>query len=317
MITVYAPAVLTFGQLITTARCINLIGYFTSWAKGRVLQSDQNGTKENKKNGEDKENVNKKMEDYLDEKIKINNLRSKKMSSLKPIFINPEEEIHYYLRSDGNYDELYAKYPLCEAKYKIADKLKGLSIFQKMMNKNKKLAVLKTCIMEMYGVLFVTVRNTDDILSVVSTIYGYIPYGLVILTLLGLLLTFNKFLFYLGLIFPTQLILNDYVLKNMIKMGRPVHSALRCYGMPSGHSAFSFSLLTFMLLHLPESKKDKWTIMAYLLALIALLPIPWSRYYIQDHTLSQALAGCLVGFIIGVTFYMIKKQFPKQKDNTA
>ncbi|KNA02506.1 PAP2-like protein, putative [Plasmodium vivax] len=312
MITVYVPALLSLGQLISTARCINLISYFFFWDGG---SSDQSGPKKKNKNGQDKENFNKHMEDYLDDKVKIN-LRSKKINQLKPIFTNPEAEIHYYLRSDGNYDELYAKYPLCEAKYKIADKLKGLSIFQKSMNKTKKLALLKTCIMEMYGVLFVTVRNTNDIISVVATVYGYIPYGLIILTLLGLMLTFNKLLLYFALIMPTQITLNDFVLKKILKMGRPIHSALHSYGMPSGHSSFSFSLLTFILLHLTESKKDKWTLMAYILAIIALLPIPWSRVYIEDHTMYQALVGCILGFIIGVVSYMVKRQCMKQKDNT-
>ncbi|CAA9986214.1 PAP2-like protein, putative [Plasmodium knowlesi strain H] len=315
MITIYAPTLLTFGQLITTARCINLASFLSFWGWGGISPPDQNGTEKNNKNGQDTEKLKKQVDDYLDEKIKIN-LRSKKMSYLKPIFINPETEIHYYLRSDGNYDELYAKYPLCEAKYKIADKLKGLSIFQKIMNNNKKLALLKTCIMEMYGLLYVTLRNTNDIFSVVATVYGYIPYAFMLATLLGFLLTSNNMLLYFVFIIPTQLTINDIILKNILKMSRPIHSALQSYGMPSGHSSFSFSLLTFLILHLLEAKKDKWTIMACILAIILLLPIPWSRVYIQDHTLYQVIFGSLLGFIIGVVFYMIKKQFLKQKDNT-
>ncbi|EUD66592.1 hypothetical protein C922_02913 [Plasmodium inui San Antonio 1] len=314
MITVYVPALLTFGQLITTARCITVINYFSFWdLSGGSSLSDQNGTKKNSKKGQEKENGSKNLEEYLD-KVKMN-LRSKKMNYLKPIFTNPETEIHYYLRSDGNYDELYAKYPICEAKYKIADKVKALSIFHKMMNKTKKLALVKTCIMEMYGVLWVTIRNTNDIISVVATVYGYVPYILAFLMFLGLLLTFNKILLYLAFIIPIQFTLNDLVLKKLLKMNRPIHSALQSYGMPSGHSSFSFTLLTFILLHLRESKKDKWTTMSYILSIIVLLPIPWSRVYIEDHTLYQAFFGCILGVFIGVVSYMIKKQCLRQKDN--
>ncbi|KJP84975.1 hypothetical protein AK88_05398 [Plasmodium fragile] len=312
MITVYAPALLTFGQLITTARCSNLMNYLFFWGGGGTSPSDQSGMNTH---GQGKGSFSKHIEDYLDDQVKIN-LRSKKNSYLKPIFTNPEQEIHYYLRNDGNYDELYAKYPLCEAKYKIADKLKRCNVLQSSMNKSKKIAIIKTCIVEMYGVLFVTVRNTNDILSVIATVYGYVPYVLILLILLQMLLTFNKFLIYLAFIIPTQLTLNDFVLKNLLKMDRPVHSALQSYGMPSGHSSFAFSLLTFILLHLTESKKDKWSIMTYILAIIALLPIPWSRVYIQDHTFYQAVFGCILGIIIGVISYMVKRQCMKHKDNT-
>ncbi|GAW78981.1 PAP2-like protein [Plasmodium gonderi] len=313
MLNVCAPVLLSFGHLISTVRCINLASFLLFWGGGGangINPSDVDST--TKKNN--KSERGKKMEEYIDEKVKIN-LRSKKINNLKPTFINPETEIYYFLRSDGNYDELYAKYPLCETKYKIADKLKGLSLFQKTMIKNKKLALLKTCILEMYGVFFVTIRNTNDIMSVIATVYGYVPYLLCFLIFIGLILTFNKYLLCLSIIIPTQLGLNDLVLKQVLKMSRPINSALNSYGMPSGHSSFSFTILTFIFLHLLESKRDKWNIITFILALIALLPIPWSRVHIEDHTFYQAIFGCLLGLFLGSVSYLIKRHYYKEKSS--
>ncbi|KAI4841281.1 phosphatidic acid phosphatase 2 [Plasmodium brasilianum] len=328
LLKIYVPTVLSLGHFISSIQCIHFLSYVL--LSGGLSISDSNNTDEDDKDDENDDNndsandngndnndekeSNKRKIDYLIDDSGKMNLRSKKMNNLKPLFINSESEIQYFFRSDGNYDELYDKYPLCEAKYKLVDKIKGLHIFQFALNKSKKIVLLKTCIMEMYDVFFVTIRNTNDVVSIISTVYGYVPYIFMAIGFLGLLFTFNKFLIYITFLITTDFVLNDLILKKLIKMNRPINSAVPSYGMPSTHSLMSISILTFLLLHLCEGKKDKWSIMTYILAIIALLPIPWSRVNNEDHTFYQALIGSLLGVLSGFVFYFVKRNFSKCKD---
>ncbi|CRG98475.1 PAP2-like protein, putative [Plasmodium relictum] len=240
------------------------------------------------------------------------NLRSRR--NFEPLFTkdkNDNKKSSNSTLNDGNDDKLLEKYPLCDAKYKLVDKLKVFKLFQGLIGKRKKLVLNESCIIEMYEFLSVTLKNTNDLLLVLAIVYGYVPLFLIFLSILGFFITYNKILLYFNLIIPTQIILNELILKNIIKIRRPYNSALESYGMPSGHSSFSFSFITFILLHLTESNKDKWNIVASILVLITLFPIPWSRFYIEDHTLSQVIVGCIIGIILGYLFFLIKKIFFK------
>ncbi|KOB63935.1 hypothetical protein PFHG_05297 [Plasmodium falciparum HB3] len=106
---------------------------------------------------------------------------------------------------------------------------------------------------------------------------------------------------------PTQTLISDLFLKRIFKKPRPINSALPTYGMPSSHSSFAIALLTFLLLHITEQKKDKWSIITYVIATLTLLPIPWSRVEVEDHTVLQVIVGSLVGIGFGFIFYFMKK----------
>ncbi|SBT30534.1 phosphatase [Plasmodium ovale wallikeri] len=314
MLSLYAPTLLSLGHLITTVRCMNVANFVLFGGSGGSSSSIPDYDSKNDNNSISNDKKKKKIEEHIDEHVKMN-LRSKKGSNLNPIFTNNEENINYYLMNNGgNYEELYAKYPLCEAKYKLVDKMKGLNIFHSIMNKTRKIALVKNCIMEMYGILYVTIRNTNDVLSVVATVYGYVPLILILMTIIGLLATFDKYLLYFSFIIPTQFTVNDLILKNILKINRPINSALNSYGMPSGHSCIGLSLLTFILLHLTEEKIDKWSILTYISAVIILLPLPWSRVHIEDHTIYQVIFGSILGAFIGTIFFLIKKHFAKHKE---
>eukprot|EP00584_Thalassiosira_punctigera_P018492 CAMPEP_0172553704 /NCGR_PEP_ID=MMETSP1067-20121228/51357_1 /TAXON_ID=265564 ORGANISM="Thalassiosira punctigera, Strain Tpunct2005C2" /NCGR_SAMPLE_ID=MMETSP1067 /ASSEMBLY_ACC=CAM_ASM_000444 /LENGTH=277 /DNA_ID=CAMNT_0013341923 /DNA_START=234 /DNA_END=1064 /DNA_ORIENTATION=- len=97
-----------------------------------------------------------------------------------------------------------------------------------------------------------TATSTKSFVTLLALIYSLIPY---------ILITFFSFYFLatgnivtitrLGLMGFVSLV-NDAMLKNILKQTRPMGSCLyfHSYGMPSGHAATSIGLLTFMLLEL-------------------------------------------------------------------
>ncbi|CRG93376.1 PAP2-like protein, putative [Plasmodium gallinaceum] len=293
------------GHFVSTSKCIGIIIYlvYTGLVQGFYINTYYKVGSEIFPN-----------DNSIEEKFKTY-LRSKKRE-LKPLFINDSNEekensLNNVMGDDDS--ELLGKYPICEAKYKLVDKLKVINFLEKLMEKRKKIIFNKSCLTETYEVLLVTLKNTNDLLSVLATVYGFIPHFLIFIILFGFFITFNKILLYFVLIIPTQMTLNDLILKNIFKMRRPNNSALKSYGMPSGHSSFSYSILTFTVLHLIESHKDKWNIIASLLALITLFPIPWSRVYIEDHTVSQVIVGIILGVILGCLFFLFKRILFKYK----
>ncbi|VWU52037.1 PAP2-like protein, putative [Hepatocystis sp. ex Piliocolobus tephrosceles] len=241
--------------------------------------------------------------------ITKNNLRSRKVNSLEPIYTDSALNIKYFAKSDRNYQELYKKHPLCEEKYNLVEKFRSMRIFKNQMDKSKKLVLFDTCIKEMYEILYVTISNTSNVLSIVATVYGYVPFIFIVMVVLALCVTFNKYFIYFILIFFIQTLISNIILKNIIKENRPMNSALDSYGMPSTHSAYSLCYLTFLFLHLTEGKKNKWNIITYIIATILFLPIPWSRVYIEDHTLKQALCGSIVGVCVGTILFYLKRYY--------
>lgn len=91
-------------------------------------------------------------------------------------------------------------------------------------------------------------------------------------------------------------------MERLLKERRP-ESCLTSCGMPSGHSAFSLSFLLFVLgwdslSRVPrvdaDSSNQRRLARKVALALL-MLPVPWSRVVLGDHTARQAFAGCIVG----------------------
>jgi undecaprenyl-diphosphatase len=128
---------------------------------------------------------------------------------------------------------------------------------------------------------------------------------LVILVILSALFLYeerkNKFIPFLFMSFITAFIVT-YALKFIIMRPRPFgekiidlsffNVALRFidYSFPSAHSALAFSVLPILD---KEFKKLKgfWIFFSCMIAI--------SRIYLNQHFLSDVLAGCIIGYLIG------------------
>eukprot|EP00744_Colponema_vietnamica_P000814 GILI01001414.1.p1 GENE.GILI01001414.1~~GILI01001414.1.p1 ORF type:complete len:236 (-),score=70.34 GILI01001414.1:428-1054(-) len=157
-----------------------------------------------------------------------------------------------------------------------------------------------------------SIPNNLDFLGVVAVAYSIWPY--VWFALMGLWLivgrTTRGLLMVLLLAFVT--LFNELVLKNIFVQRRPVLSCLESYGMPSGHSAnagVSFTIIFLELLFNYRSSDVVKRILYCFATVLAFLPVPWSRVYLNDHSFEQVTAGFITGFGFGVLMFLLLKYY--------
>ena len=103
-------------------------------------------------------------------------------------------------------------------------------------------------------------------------------------------------------------ILNEFFLKPYFKESRPIACPNKdSFGMPSGHSLFSGQVLIMTFYGITEGRIGRSSLggpglipgkVLLLLTLIFLLPVPWARWYNQDHSGKQVAAGFALGALI-------------------
>lgn len=104
-------------------------------------------------------------------------------------------------------------------------------------------------------------------------------------------------------------------IKAIIRQPRPRSCLLSC-GMPSGHSVFAVGvwlvLLWDLVVQVPDITFNSRCCRLALLSLM-MLPVPWARVEIGDHSLSQVLAGSSLGIFTAITWiFFIWPQLEKQ-----
>ena len=97
-------------------------------------------------------------------------------------------------------------------------------------------------------------------------------------------------------------LLNEKVLKRIIQEPRPIASACRGYGMPSGHSTNCYAWMIWNTTEILSHPSPSTFVTLFLLCLtiFVLGPVPYARVYLQDHTPKQVMVGMVVGTIIGL-----------------
>lgn len=97
-------------------------------------------------------------------------------------------------------------------------------------------------------------------------------------------------------------LLNEKVLKRIIQEPRPIASACKGYGMPSGHSTNCYAWMVWHLIEILTHPSTSTFITIFLLCLtiFVLGPVPYARVYLQDHTPKQVMVGMAAGTIIGL-----------------
>ena len=79
------------------------------------------------------------------------------------------------------------------------------------------------------------------------------------------------------------------------------------FGMPSSHSQFIAFFCTFGIIHVYKHRgPDKlrgWEWLVYSVLLTSFVVVPYSRVYLNYHTLAQVVVGSLVGTAFGIFWY--------------
>jgi len=112
------------------------------------------------------------------------------------------------------------------------------------------------------------------------------------------------------------------LLKRYFQQPRPLGACSTSFGYPSGHSGFTASLTTWLILeivvfhHKASFKTSKiYTVLRN--SFIGLAPfIPVSRYFLNYHTFEQIMYGLLTGFVCTVVYFavLMKTLIKKDKD---
>lgn len=83
----------------------------------------------------------------------------------------------------------------------------------------------------------------------------------------------------------------------------------KTYGMPSGHSNSALLFSTYKIMELIEMNSNN-TLLYLVYGLLALI-IPYSRLYFKCHTIQQAIAGGIVGFVTAYLLFTNKQKILK------
>jgi membrane-associated phospholipid phosphatase len=100
------------------------------------------------------------------------------------------------------------------------------------------------------------------------------------------------------------------ILKAIIQQSRPLGTCNSSYGMPSGHSFVAtsvFVILTLLVLNNVFKLKSQRLAMLKIslipISACLLLPVPWARVQLYDHSEAQAFIGGALGAIWGVIWH--------------
>lgn len=158
----------------------------------------------------------------------------------------------------------------------------------------------------------------DNIMTLLSNPYTWIPLYVLFVVLIFKIKGYNGIWFVIGMVlsFAVSDLVSSRVFKPLFKRVRPcntehLHARIpykksNSYGFVSSHAANHAALAIFMMLLLGTSRKWRW-----LLALWA-LAVSYSRVYLGVHYPGDVIGGMLLGVLTGwslfrLTQYLVKK----------
>ena len=100
------------------------------------------------------------------------------------------------------------------------------------------------------------------------------------------------------------------ILKRIFKDPRPNLSCSKSFGFPSNHSAFSASQIIFSTL---ELARFKGTNLVYIsLGWIIFFGILLSRYFLHYHSITQIVAGSILGALAAISGHLARKFYDQK-----
>lgn len=161
---------------------------------------------------------------------------------------------------------------------------------------------------------------TEDVSfwDVVTTIYSMVPYLAVIVVLVEAVLrsrTYSRVFFVVLMILQTLItsgIMVPLIGHDCAGCSRPRGTCLKSMnGMPSGHATNSIGLFTWVTLEtlVGAGRAHRWPAIkravVLLVAVFVFVPVPYSRYYLGDHTEWQLVVGCLDGVALATMYFLL------------
>ena len=173
--------------------------------------------------------------------------------------------------------------------------------------------------------------------------YSYVPLAIMTVQFVRLLLKRGTRELCILTVLVFTFFLNEGILKHLIQSPRPEMSCCTSCGMPSSHSAFSASMWGFHMFELgwrlklspydweeaKESAQDvvqaaqrPWDELHSVQCLLLfcwwsllLVPVPFSRVILGDHSPPQVAVGSLVGLCSSTAVWLLARQLQKSYNN--
>ncbi|KAH8583519.1 5 transmembrane domain protein [Cryptosporidium sp. chipmunk genotype I] len=160
-----------------------------------------------------------------------------------------------------------------------------------------------------FGLFSVSIHPVLTRKNALAIFYSFIPYIIGLVLFVWLLIGDSFVPAYALIMMLASSASSEFFLKNIFKSPRPPNSACASYGMPSSHCVTSYSILMWLLL---ENINALGFFSGFLFKLSIILitaPVPWARWYVEDHTIPQCIWGCIVGIFIGIFAFIMRIQF--------
>ncbi|KAK9171218.1 PAP2 superfamily protein [Cryptosporidium meleagridis] len=160
-----------------------------------------------------------------------------------------------------------------------------------------------------FGLFSVSIHPVLTRKNALAIFYSFIPYIIGLVLFVWLLIGDSFIPAYALIMMLASSASSEFFLKNIFKSPRPPNSACASYGMPSSHCVTSYSILIWLLL---ENINALGFVSGFLFKLSIILiaaPVPWARWYVEDHTIPQCIWGCIVGIFIGILAFIMRIQF--------
>jgi len=151
------------------------------------------------------------------------------------------------------------------------------------------------------SILSVTIPKPITTQVLVALIYSYIPFVMFFGFFGWFIATESVVPLYGTILLIVTSLTSEGVLKNIFRQPRPFESAVESYGMPSSHCMTAYAILIWIIGDTATSAMSIPFKLAWIcLILLLLVPIPWARYFLGDHSVSQCIAGCAGGIAFGL-----------------
>ncbi|KAG7392768.1 hypothetical protein PHYPSEUDO_014255 [Phytophthora pseudosyringae] len=151
--------------------------------------------------------------------------------------------------------------------------------------------------------------------EVVCTVYSMVPYLALIAIIAEALLRSRRYTRVFAILLPIILtVLNTVILVKVLgdcdECPRPAGSCLVSNGLPSGHATNAIGLWIWIVLETivgVGERVRRWSprrkAVVVLFATLVFTPVPYSRYFLGDHTAVQVAVGAADGLVLGVAYF--------------
>jgi len=156
------------------------------------------------------------------------------------------------------------------------------------------------------SILSVTIPSPVTPLVLVALIYSYIPFAMFFVFFAWFIATEQIVPLYGTILIIFTSLTSEGILKNIFRQSRPFESAVESYGMPSSHCMTAYAIFIWIVGDTTMSAMALASKVVWICLLLMFLgPIPWARYFLGDHSVSQCVAGCAGGIVFGSAGFLL------------